>query len=66
VAALSMSKRVAHEMALSTHQVSYQIRYEGNTTDDTIIKFMTDGILLKEVEKVISWNDLRGVVDDGS
>ena len=52
VAAVSMSKRVAHEMNLSTQQVSYQIRYEGNTTEDTTIKFMTDGILLKEVEKV--------------
>ena len=59
MAALSMSKRVAHEMGLSAQKVSYQIRYEGNTTDDTIIKFMTDGILLKEVEKVIAWNDLR-------
>ena len=66
VAALSMSKRVAQEMGLSAQQVSYQIRYEGNTTDDTIIKFMTDGILLKEVEKVIAWNDLRDIVDDGS
>ena len=55
MAAVSMSKRVAHEMGLSAQQVSYQIRYEGNTTDDTIIKFMTDGILLKEVEKV-NWN----------
>ena len=52
VAAVSMSKRVSHEMALGVQQVSYQIRYEGNTTDDTVIKFMTDGILLKEVEKV--------------
>ena len=66
MAALSMSKRVAQEMGLSAQQVSYQIRYEGNTTDDTIIKFMTDGILLKEVEKVIAWNDLRDIVDDGS
>lgn len=32
--------------------VSYQIRYEGNTTDETQIKFMTDGVLLKEVQKV--------------
>ena len=53
MAAVSMSQRVAHEMGLGARQVSYQIRYEGNTTDDTIIKFMTDGILLKEVEKVI-------------
>ena len=32
VAAMSMSKRVAMEMGLSTRVVSYQIRYEGNTT----------------------------------
>lgn len=32
--------------------VSYQIRYEGNVTDDTKIKFMTDGVLLKEIQKV--------------
>ena len=33
-------------------EVSYQIRYEGNVTEDTKIKFMTDGVLLKEVQKV--------------
>lgn len=32
--------------------VSYQIRYEGNVTDETKIKFMTDGVLLKEIQKV--------------
>ncbi|EDV25287.1 uncharacterized protein TRIADDRAFT_24488, partial [Trichoplax adhaerens] len=51
VAAISVSKRVAEEMSMATSQVSYQIRYQGNATDDTRIKFMTDGILLKEVEK---------------
>lgn len=34
--------------------VSYQIRYEGNVTSDTKIKFMTDGVLLKEIQKVSS------------
>jgi len=34
--------------------VSYQIRYEGNATDDTKIKFMTDGVLLKELQNVCS------------
>lgn len=33
--------------------VSYQIRYEGNVTNDTKIKFMTDGVLLKEIQKVL-------------
>ncbi|XP_060737002.1 probable ATP-dependent RNA helicase DHX37 [Tachysurus vachellii] len=51
VAAVSMSHRVANEMNLSTGVVSYQIRYEGNVTKDTKIKFMTDGVLLKEVQK---------------
>ncbi|OXB58759.1 hypothetical protein ASZ78_012355 [Callipepla squamata] len=51
VAAVSMSQRVAKEMNLSHRVVSYQIRYEGNVTDETQIKFMTDGVLLKEVQK---------------
>lgn len=45
-----MSKRVAEEMNLSTKEISYLIRFEGNTTEDTKIKFMTDGVLLKEVQ----------------
>ncbi|NXK54391.1 DHX37 helicase, partial [Chauna torquata] len=51
VAAVSMSQRVAKEMNLSHRVVSYQIRYEGNVTDKTQIKFMTDGVLLKEIQK---------------
>lgn len=50
VAAISMSKRVATEMNLSTEVVSYLIRFEGNVTDRTQIKFVTDGVLLKEIE----------------
>lgn len=50
VAAISMSKRVAHEMNLSTDIVSYLIRFEGNVTDRTKLKFVTDGVLLKEIE----------------
>lgn len=50
VAAVSMSERVAKEMNMDTSKVSYQIRYQGNCTDETVIKFMTDGVLLKEVE----------------
>ncbi|XP_037672932.1 probable ATP-dependent RNA helicase DHX37 isoform X2 [Choloepus didactylus] len=51
VAAVAMSQRVAKEMNLSERVVSYQIRYEGNVTEDTRIKFMTDGVLLKEIQK---------------
>ncbi len=41
-----------HSCLLFFSEVSYQIRYEGNVTKDTRIKFMTDGVLLKEVQKV--------------
>ncbi|CAF0896634.1 unnamed protein product [Brachionus calyciflorus] len=52
VAAISMSKRVNEEMNFeeSESKVSYQIRYEGTTSPNTRIKFMTDGVLLKEVQ----------------
>ncbi|XP_054016492.1 probable ATP-dependent RNA helicase kurz [Hylaeus anthracinus] len=50
VAAISMSKRVAEEMNLTEKEVSYLIRFEGNVTSDTKIKFMTDGVLLKEIQ----------------
>jgi ATP-dependent RNA helicase DHX37/DHR1 len=46
-----MSRRVAEELNLTTNEVSYQIRYEGNVTPSTKIKFMTDGVLLKEMER---------------
>ncbi|GFR68244.1 pre-mRNA-splicing factor ATP-dependent RNA helicase prp16 [Elysia marginata] len=51
VAAISMSKRVATEMNVCSNVVSYQIRFEGNTTPDTKIKFLTDGVLLKEAQQ---------------
>lgn len=50
VAAISMSVRVAEEMNLTSKEVSYLIRFEGNATKDTKIKFMTDGVLLKEIQ----------------
>lgn len=54
VAAMSMSKRVAEEMNLSQEEVSYLIRFEGNATEKTKIKFMTDGVLMKELRNVSS------------
>lgn len=51
IAATSLAERIAHEMNVSRKIVSYQIRFEGNVTEETKIKFMTDGILLKEIQK---------------
>ncbi|XP_067163038.1 probable ATP-dependent RNA helicase DHX37 isoform X1 [Apteryx mantelli] len=64
VAAVSMSQRVAKEMNLSRRVVSYQIRYEGNVTDETQIKFMTDGVLLKEIQKDFLLSKYKVVIID--
>ena len=49
VAAVSMAQRVANELNLSASKVAYQIRYDATVKKDTVIKFMTDGILLREI-----------------
>jgi len=48
VAAVSMANRVAHELNLKD-EVSHQIRYDTTTSKNTRIKFMTDGVLLREL-----------------
>ena len=49
VAAMSMAARVGHELQLSSSQVAYQVRYDATTSPSTVIKFMTDGVLLREL-----------------
>ncbi|EIW64851.1 P-loop containing nucleoside triphosphate hydrolase protein [Trametes versicolor FP-101664 SS1] len=49
VAAMSMASRVAHELSLASTRVSYQIRYDATVSPSTSIKFMTDGVLLREL-----------------
>jgi ATP-dependent RNA helicase DHX37/DHR1 len=49
VAAISMSERVATELALPRDVCSYQIRYEGTVSPRTRLKFVTDGVLLREI-----------------
>ncbi|RWS22482.1 putative ATP-dependent RNA helicase DHX37-like protein, partial [Leptotrombidium deliense] len=51
VAAISMSRRVAYEMNFSNNIVSYQIRFDGNINPETKICFVTDGILMREIQK---------------
>ncbi|SPO30585.1 related to ECM16 - putative DEAH-box RNA helicase [Ustilago trichophora] len=49
VAALSMAQRVASELSLPADRVSHQIRYDATVSAETAIKFMTDGVLLREL-----------------
>jgi pre-mRNA-splicing factor ATP-dependent RNA helicase DHX38/PRP16 len=49
VAAVSVAKRVADEMGIELGtKVGYSIRFEDVTSKETIIKYMTDGVLLRE------------------
>ncbi|XP_055897569.1 pre-mRNA-splicing factor ATP-dependent RNA helicase DHX16-like isoform X1 [Biomphalaria glabrata] len=49
VAAMSVAARVAEEMGWKLgNQVGYSIRFEDCTSERTILKYMTDGMLLRE------------------
>jgi pre-mRNA-splicing factor ATP-dependent RNA helicase DHX16 len=49
VAAMSVAARVAEEMGVKVgREVGYSIRFEDCTSDATLIKYMTDGMLLRE------------------
>lgn len=50
VAAMSVASRVAYEMNTKLgHEVGYSIRFEDYTSNLTRIKYMTDGIFLREL-----------------
>ncbi|KAJ1971207.1 putative ATP-dependent RNA helicase DHR1, partial [Dimargaris verticillata] len=49
VAAVSMAQRVQHELNVPDGVVSHQIRYDSTVSAQTAIKFMTDGVLLREL-----------------
>ncbi|KAL6719541.1 DEAH-box ATP-dependent RNA helicase prp43 [Lecanora helva] len=49
VAAMSVAQRVANEMDVELgEEVGYNIRFEDVTSQKTILKYMTDGMLLRE------------------
>ena len=49
VAAMSVAARVANEMDVKLgEEVGYNIRFENMTSNKTILKYMTDGMLLRE------------------
>lgn len=49
VAAMSVAKRVSEEVGVELgEEVGYAIRFEDCTSKKTVIKYMTDGILLRE------------------
>ncbi|KAL2135420.1 hypothetical protein VTI74DRAFT_8653 [Chaetomium olivicolor] len=64
VAAVSMSKRVAQELGEYSHTVAYQIRFEGTVDPKTAVKFMTDGVLLREVAQDFALKKYSAIIID--
>lgn len=50
IAAISVAERVAQETR-STELIGYKIRFQDRVTDETKVKFMTDGVLLAETRQ---------------
>ena len=51
VAARTIANRLAEELDVVVgQQVGYQVRFQDETADDTLVKVMTDGVLLAETQ----------------
>src|SRR5215207_593209 len=65
VAALSISRRVAEELGVAWgREVGCKIRFNDQTTPQTVIKFLTDGMLLAEVQGDPMLRDYDTVIID--
>eukprot|EP00891_Asterochloris_glomerata_P006618 jgi/Astpho2/6618/fgenesh1_pm.00101_%23_12_t len=65
VAAVSVAKRVADEMGVECgEEVGYAIRFEDITSEKTIIKYMTDGVLLRETLREGDLDNYSAVIMD--
>lgn len=52
LAARAVAERISEELGQSLGQsVGYQVRFEDNSSPNTLIKLMTDGILLAEIQQ---------------
>lgn len=65
VAATSVADRVSYELDSSDrNRVAHQVRYDSNVGRDTAIKFMTDGILLREIQQDFALTKYSCIVID--
>lgn len=64
VAAVSMAKRIAQELGDHSDKVAYQIRFEGTVKANTAVKFMTDGVLLREVAQDLTLKKYSAIIVD--
>lgn len=52
LAARTVASRIADELSVALGEtVGYQVRFKDNSTEQTLVKLMTDGILLAEIQR---------------
>ena len=57
MAAIAMAKRICYERNMELGQeIGYTIRFEDFTTDKTNLRYVTDGILVRECLNVIFYS----------
>ena len=65
IAARSVSQRIAQEMKVELgNEVGYQIRFTDNSSKKTLVKLMTDGILLAETQHDRFLNKYQVIIID--
>ena len=65
IAARSVAQRIADEVQTPLgEQVGYQVRFSDKSTDSTLVKLMTDGILLAETQRDRFLNKYQVVIID--
>jgi len=65
IAAISAAARIADENNWKLgKQVGYQVRFENNTTSESRLIFMTEGIFIKKIQDQRLWNDLELIIFD--
>ncbi|KAK5941794.1 putative ATP-dependent RNA helicase DHR1 [Knufia obscura] len=64
VAAVSMAKRVGEELGDQGDKVAHQIRFDTTVSSKTAVKFMTDGILLRELSQDLLLKKYSAIVID--
>ncbi|PSN70752.1 pre-mRNA-splicing factor ATP-dependent RNA helicase PRP16 [Corynespora cassiicola Philippines] len=65
VAAVSMSKRVGDELGSDgSKKVGHQIRFDTSVSAKTAVKFMTDGVLLREISQDFALTKYSAIVID--
>ncbi|HEY9155274.1 MAG TPA: ATP-dependent RNA helicase HrpA, partial [Opitutaceae bacterium] len=65
VAALSVSRRVAEELGVNWgREVGCKVRFDDHTSNATIVKFLTDGMLLAEIQSDPQLRDYDTIIVD--